>query len=80
MNYLIPNKVYDVLKWVGLVFCPALAVFVGVVGKAWEAPDIAKIVITIDAFGTFIGMCIGASHITAINGGTSPDDTTKLGE
>ena len=33
--WLIPDKAYDVLKWVGLVVLPALSLFVGTVGPAW---------------------------------------------
>ena len=34
-GWLIPSRVYDVLKWLGLIVLPALAVFVGTVGPAW---------------------------------------------
>lgn len=31
MNYLIPYNVYVFLKWFGLIACPAIATFIGVV-------------------------------------------------
>lgn len=65
MDYLIPDKAYDVLKWVGLILCPALAALVGAVGPAWGLPHVDSIVLTINAVGTFIGALIGASHIKA---------------
>lgn len=65
MNYLIPDKVYDVLKWVGLVLCPALAVLVATVGPAWGMAYVDQIVTTINAVGLFIGSLIGVSHIKA---------------
>lgn len=65
MSYLLPNKLYDVLKWVGLVLLPALATFLGAVGPAWGLPPIDAIVLTINALGTFIGAVIGVSHVTA---------------
>ena len=34
MQYIIPDKVYNILKWVGLVALPAIATFVGTVGTA----------------------------------------------
>lgn len=64
MDYLIPDNVYQVLKWLGLLFMPALAWLVSVVGPAWGY-DVAPVVTTINAFGTFIGVIIGASQLHA---------------
>ena len=41
--WLIPDKVYDVLKWVGLVVLPALAVFVQTVGTAVGCPHLPNL-------------------------------------
>lgn len=68
MDYLIPNTVYDLLKWVGLILCPALAALVGAVGPAWGMPNVDAIVLTINAVGVFVGAVIGASQIKATNG------------
>lgn len=65
MDYLLPDSVYQVLKWTGLVFCPSVAALVGAVGPAWGLPHVDSIVLTINAVGTFIGALIGASHIKA---------------
>lgn len=65
MNYWLPNKVYDILKWVGLVACPALAVFYGTCAPAWSWPFPEQVVLTINALGVLIGVLIGASHVTA---------------
>ena len=65
MDYLIPDNVYNVLKWVGLILCPALAALIGAVGPAWGLPHVDSIVLTINAIGTFIGAIIGASALTA---------------
>lgn len=64
-EYLLPDKVYDVIKWVGLIVCPALAAFVGAVGPAWGLPSVDAIVLTINAIGVFIGAVIGASALSA---------------
>jgi hypothetical protein len=64
-SYLIPEKVYQILKWVALIFLPALAVFIGTVGPQWGMSSIEPIVITINAIGLFIGTCIGLSQITS---------------
>ena len=66
MGYLIPDKLYDVLKWVGLILCPALAALVGAVGPAWGMPNVDSIVLTINAIGVFVGALIGASHVSAM--------------
>lgn len=58
------NKTYETLKWVAAIVIPALATFVGVVGKAvnWEYTDITVIIIT--ALGTFLGTVLGVSNRT----------------
>ena len=65
MQYLLPDSVYTVLKWLGLILCPALAALVGAVGPAWGLPHVDSIVLTINAVGTFIGAVIGASAAKA---------------
>lgn len=57
----LPNKIYDVLKWVGLVCLPALAWYVLEIGETAGIanPDgIAKI---LNATGTLLGLLIGVS-------------------
>ena len=68
MEYFLPDGMYNVLKWVGLIACPALATFVGVVGPVWGMPMVDAAVTTINATGLLIGALIGASHITAKEG------------
>lgn len=65
MQYLLPDKAYNILKWVGLVALPAVGTFVGTVGTAvnWEPTTIAVTVIT--ATGTLVGALLGVSHATA---------------
>ena len=65
MNYKLPNGIYDVLKWLGLIACPALATFYGVVGPLWGWPAPEAVVTTINAVGVLIGALIGYSAITA---------------
>lgn len=65
MTYFLPDSVYSILKWLGLIACPALATFVGVVGPVWGMPYVEATVTTINALGLLIGALIGASHITA---------------
>ena len=35
MEYKLPDKLYNVLKWLGLIACPAIATFYGVVAPLW---------------------------------------------
>lgn len=68
VEYLLPDKVYQTLKWLGLIFMPALAALIGAVGPAWGLPKVDAIVLTINALGTFIGVIIGASQLSAMGG------------
>jgi hypothetical protein len=65
-KYVMPDKAYDVLKWVGLVVCPALATLTLTVGNAVGWPDTTTTATIITGVGTFIGACIG---ISAAKGG-----------
>lgn len=67
MTYLVPKHVYTILKWAGLVACPAIAVFLSVVGQAWgmDAGILNAIVATINAIGVLIGALLGISQGTA---------------
>lgn len=61
-GYLLPDKAYDVLKWIGLIACPALAVFIQAVGPAWGMPYTEQIVLTLNSLGVLIGALIGISQ------------------
>lgn len=65
MQYFLPDGVYDVLKWLGLVACPALALFYHTIAPVWGLPYVDEIVITFNAIGVLIGALIGASALTA---------------
>jgi hypothetical protein len=64
-RYFLPENVYQVLKWVGLVLMPALATLVAAVGGAWGFEPVEPVVATINAIGLFIGALIGYSQLTA---------------
>ena len=64
MKYLLSDKLYNVLKWVGLVACPAIAVFVAALGSAWGW-EVTPWVLTVNAVGVLIGALIGVSQATA---------------
>ena len=70
LDYLLPDKAYEILKWVALIALPAVAWLVGAVGPQWGLPHCGEIVTTINAVGVFVGALIGVSQLTA----TKPDD------
>lgn len=74
MTYKLPGNVYDILKWLGLIACPALATFYGVVAPLWGWPAPEQVVTTINAVGVLIGALIGYSAITAKDAADSSTD------
>lgn len=59
----LPDKVYNVLKWVGLLALPATAWFIGQVGPLWGMANVDAVVATLNATGTFLGLLIGVSTL-----------------
>ena len=57
------NKMYDVLKWIALVFLPALGTLYFALSGIWGLPYGEEIVGTIVAIDTFLGALIGVSTI-----------------
>lgn len=56
------NKVYDVLKWITLVFLPALTTLIGVILNCFNV-GCTDIVLTImTAVTTFMGAILGISN------------------
>lgn len=70
LDYLLPDKAYEILKWVALIALPTVAWLVDAVGPQWGLPHCGEIVTTINAVGVFVGALIGVSQLTA----TKPDD------
>lgn len=68
-----PDKIYDVLKWICLIALPALAVLYFTLAKIWGLPYGAEITATINAVALFIGSLIGVSQI-AINKEAKQDE------
>lgn len=70
MSYFLPDKLYDVLKWVCLILLPALATAVGAIGSAfgWDMTEVCVGGIT--ALATILGGLIGVSAATAKDDGS----------
>lgn len=60
---ILPDKVYNFLKWLCLIALPAIAVFIKPVFSAWGLPYAEPIIITINALAVLIGALIGVSQI-----------------
>lgn len=55
------NKMYDVLKWIAMVFLPALATLYFALAGIWGFPYGEEVVGTITAADTFLGVLLGIS-------------------
>ena len=65
-NYALPDKVYDVLKWVGLLLLPTLAWVYTSLAGAWGLPYAEEVPFTLNILGTCVAVLIGASSISSI--------------
>lgn len=74
-TYFLPDDAYQVLKWLGLIAFPAIAVFIGIVGPAWGMPESLAdtLVTTFNAAGVLVGVLIGASQATSKPSGGDED-------
>lgn len=59
---IIPDKIYNILKWTCLIALPAIAVFYFAISKIWGLPYGAEITATINAVAVLIGSLIGISQ------------------
>ena len=57
------NKTYDTLKWIALVFLPALASFIFALSAIWNIPYGEQIQGTIIVIDTFLGALLGISTL-----------------
>lgn len=60
------DKVYDILKWLGLAFFPALGILLQTVLPVWgiDPALIKALTVTCNAIGVFIAALIGVSQVT----------------
>lgn len=57
------NRVYDVLKWVAILFLPALAILIRTIFAIWNIPYGEQISSTIIAIQVFLGAVLGISTL-----------------
>ena len=55
------NKTYDILKWIALIFLPAIGTLYFALAGIWNLPYGEEIVGTITAIDTFLGCLLGVS-------------------
>lgn len=58
-----PNKVYDVLKWVALVALDAAGIFYKTIATVWALPLGDEVLATCAAVSVLIGALIGISGV-----------------
>ena len=55
------NKTYDILKWIAMIFLPALGALYFGLASIWGLPYGEQIVGTITVIDTFLGALLGIS-------------------
>lgn len=60
----LPNKIYDILKWICLIACPAVIAFLTTIFTLYQIPNVEVVTGTIAAVATLIGALIGISSIS----------------
>ena len=59
----LPDKVYDVLKWLVCILLPAIGTFYVAMAGTWGLPYADEICKTTQAVALFIGALIGVSSV-----------------
>lgn len=61
-NKILPDRVYDVLKWTAIIALPAFSIFYAKIGAVWGLPYTEQICETLDAAGLLLGalLCVSA--------------------
>lgn len=60
----LPDKVYDILKWICLIASPAIIAFLTTIFTLYNIPNVEIVTGTIAAMATLIGALIGISSAT----------------
>lgn len=59
----LPDKIYNILKWLCIIVLPALAVFIAKVFEVWGIPYGPQISVTIEYLAVFLGAILCISQI-----------------
>lgn len=72
----IPDRGYDILKWVAIIALPALSTFIVVISKIWGWADLGSMIAqTITAVAVLLGALLGVSSVNYQRGGKDDTDT-----
>lgn len=76
---MLPNKVYNVLKWIVMIVLPACATLYVLLANTWGFPYADEISATITGITTFLGAILGISSRSYKKSTTTEvvEDTTK---
>lgn len=75
-NKLLPDRVYDVLKWCAIIALPAFSVFYAKIGAVWGLPYTEQICETLDAVGLLLGALLCVSAIQYATGKAAENQKT----
>ena len=59
----LPDRVYDVLKWVAIIVMPAISTFIVGLGGIWSIPYAGQLAATVTAIGVLLGALLGLSSV-----------------
>lgn len=59
----LPDRLYDILKWITMILLPAIATLYFALSGIWGFPYAEQVVGTIAAVETFLGALLGISTI-----------------
>lgn len=59
----LPDKAYNILKWIALIALPAFSWFYQLLADTWGLPYSSQIATTLSGLGTLIGILIGVSAL-----------------
>ena len=66
-NGLIPDRLYDILKWVAIIVMPAVSTFIVGLGGIWSLPYAGQVAATVTAVGVLLGAFLGLSSVKYSN-------------
>ena len=73
----LPNKVYDILKYLTIIVLPAIGALYTGLAQIWELPYAAQIPATITVICTFLGAILCISTAQYNNGDVDEEDEQK---
>jgi hypothetical protein len=73
----LPNKVYDILKYLTIIVLPAIGALYTGLAQIWELPYAAQIPATITVICTFLGAILCISTAQYNNGDVDEEDEAK---